>query len=497
MKIYFVDGQPVLWAGTEASFDAAVKAQAQTLELMSKPGFELREATYDGSDGLPAMIEKRGDVGILNIEGSLVDGSSGFMRYFGVVGYDDITTAARKLYADPDIKKVLVRVESPGGMVNGIFDAGEQMATLSATKPTLAYSGSQAASGGYWMATSVKGDFVIGPTADIGSIGVVSVHTDVSKMLENEGIKKTVLRSGENKARINAIEPLTPELKAREEAKMADVHNIFRAQVQRARPNLSTEDLLSVTDGSTFLGKRAVKVGLADKVASFEQALKLLDTNNPSGNNALNSKGASMKLSEKQIAMLQSGVPVDQLGLSAEDLAACQAEIDALVNANKDQVDEGIGGAASAPAAGAATTTAPPAAEANVAAELTAANAQVSLLTKQLAEVNDKLVAKTAELKIATDAQAPLQTQVESLLSIARAATGKLQVALGGSNTADSMDVGTVVATHAKLASDFTTKFKIGPVSRTPEAPETKVTIDPELARFRQAAERAAQSRKN
>lgn len=490
MKIYFMDGQPVLWAGAASSFDVVLQAQSLAQDYMAREGkLELRNPTYDGSDGLPPMIEKRGNVGILYISGSLIDGQASWMRYFGVVGYDDITSAAARVYADPDIEKVLVRVESPGGMVSGIFDAGDRLAKLSSSKPTVVYSGSQAASGGYWLATSFKGDFVAGPTADIGSIGVVSVHVDTSKADEIRGIKKTILRSGDNKARVNSIEPLTPELKAKEEAKMADVHALFRARVKAARPNMSAEDLAAATDGSTFLGKRAVTAGLIDGVSSFEQALKLLDTKNPSGNTRNNSKGASMKLTEQQLAMLASGVPVSQLGLSAEDQAACQAEIDAALNANKAKVDDtaGAGGKADVVTPPA---TAPPAAE--VTAQLEAATAQVTDLTGQVAKLTADLAAQTALAATA----APLQANVDALLGIARAATGKLQIVMGGSDTAGAMDVAAVVAEHTRLKTDFEKNFKIGGVAKQVTDTVTKPPVDPELERFRQrvAASRATKN---
>lgn len=466
MKIFFVDGQPILWAGTEASFEVVVQAQAKMHAQIVDGTIKLEvrgEQTYDGRDGLPAMIAVQGEVGILRIEGSLIDGEANWLRYFGVVGYADIVAAAERLYGNPDVKRVLVHIESPGGMVSGIMDAGSRLSKLSSTKKSMVYTGNLAASGGYWLATSIKGEIIAGPTAQVGSIGVVSVHTDTSKMYEDAGIKRTVLRSGENKARVNSIEPLTPELKSAEEAKMADVHNIFRAQVAKGRPNLSTEDLLSVTDGSTFLGKRAKTAGLVDHVATFEQALKLLDTNNPSGNTSPKSKGASM-LTEQLIAQLLAGATPQQLGLTEEQTAAwTQMQADAAA-AGADDKSGQDGDAAPAPAAAAPAPAAP-------AADATALQAQVALLNTQLAEANEKLIAKTAEVQNLTAAAAPLQANIEALLGVARKHVGKLQVALGATNTADSMDVAAVLAANTSLTEKFEKNFPIGGVSQQVKAP--------------------------
>lgn len=471
MKIHFVDGKPVLWAGTEASFDIAVQAQTNALQMMTNKGqYDLSAQTYDGRDGLPAMISKRGDVGILQISGSLVDGEASYGRYFGVVGYDDITAAAARLYADPEVKKVLVRIDSPGGMVDGIMDAGETLKRLSKTKTSMVHTSSLAASGGYWLATSIDGKLHVGPTAQVGSIGVVSVHTDLTGAYEQMGVKKTVLRSGENKARINSLEPLTPELKASEERKMADVHNIFRTQVAAGRPGLDAAQLLEVTDGSTFMGKHAVTAGLADSVATFERALKLLDSQILTSNTASNPKGASMKLSEDQIAKLQAGVPVEQLGLSAEDLATYKAELDQAATTNK-VAEDAPAPTGAAPTNPAAPATAPP--ETSVNDQLVATTAQVSLLTTQLAELTTKFMEASNQVKTLTDAAAPLQAAHDSLLTIARASVGRQQVALMIPNTAASMDATTLAAAHTELSASILEKYKVGGVSKpTTEAPK-------------------------
>lgn len=494
MKFLFLDGQPVLWAGTEASFEEAIAAQ----RAMMSSNWEalVPVSRINGDNGLPSLIEKRGDIGILNISGRLVDGAAGYGRFFGYIGYDEIATAAIALYSDPDVAKVMVRIESPGGMVDGIFDCGGVLEKFSSTKPSMVYTGTQCCSGGYWLACAIKGaQIVAGPTASVGSIGVLSVHTDITKALEDAGIKKTVLRSGENKARLNPFEPLAPEVKANELAKMADVHGMFRGQVGRGRPNLSTEELLAVTDGSTFLGKRAKAAGLVDSVASFEQALKLLDSQKSAGNTPSNSKGAIMKLSAEQHAKLAAGVKLSDLGLSVEDLAEATAELEAAAKQVSDAAAETAAKtAADAAAAEAAKKAAGQTEGADAASKLVTASAQVDLLTKQLADVNEKLVAKTAEFQNLQTANAPLQANHDALLKLARAATGKLQIALNSPNVADTFDVATVVSTYDSLSTKLVEQFKIGGVTK-PVVEDKPKTEDAALAAFRQTAELAQQHR--
>jgi signal peptide peptidase SppA len=514
MKIFNLNGESVLWAGSEASFDIVVAAQqavlaAQAAGTLKMP--ELKVGEMRDSKGFPAIWDKQGSTAIINIAGSMVDGSAGWMRmYAPVIGYDDIAEGAIAAYTDPDIKNVLVRIESPGGQVSGVMDCGELLTQLSKSKPSMVFTSNQMCSGGYWLGTAVQGKIYAGATAEVGSIGVVMVHTDISKALEDQGVKKTVLRSGENKARLNAIEPLTPELKAKVEKDMSDVHNLFRAQVAKGRPGMDAEQLEATTDGSTYRGKRAKSVGLVDGVASFSQALKLLDSQSSSSNTPSNSKGASMKvqLTEAQIAMLATGATIHQLGLSAEDVTKLEAQLAADAAAAlsaqteadkaKAQVQADADAAAAEAAKIAAGGTETSAAVTDLTGKLTASNAMVDLLKSQLLTANAEIITKSAEIQNMKVKSESMTANHEGLLNIARTAVGKMAVALGGSAAAaDTMDATAVVAEHTRIDTQFKARFVVGGASKpvTETNTEHQAQVDPQTRAFMATAALAQQSR--
>ncbi len=375
-------------------------------------------------------------------------------------------------------------------------------------KPSSVYTGTQMCSAGYWLGTSVKGTISAGPAAEVGSIGVLIVHTDMSKMYEDAGVKKTILRAGVNKARLNPIEPLTPEVKAQIQQNLDDVHSMFRAQVAKGRPNLASEDLAAVTDGSVFLGKRAKTAGLVDNVSSFEQALKLLDSQNPSSNTPSNSKGATMKtvLTPEQISKISAGVPLTGLGLSAEELKDVQEHVEAAAAEAKLAADKEaektaaatLQATADAAAAEAAKKLAGTTDNTVLAGQLLTANAQVDLLKSQIVAKDALLVSKETELVGLKASTQSMTANHTALLAIARTATGKMAVALGGTAAAsETMDAAAIVAEHARVTDVFTTKFQIGAASKAVTdtgKDKTPTPDDANMRAFKQAAA-AAQSR--
>ena len=507
-------GVPTLWAGTDASLDVVAKAQQKLSQLEADGKLEAFVAAQisarssgTDSNGLPLMWERQGSQAVVNISGSLIDGSAGFMRYFGVVGYDDVAQAAIEAYSDPEVKSVMFKIESPGGQVSGVMDCGALLNTLSTLKPSAVYTSNLMASGGYWLGSAIKGTISVGPTAEVGSIGVIMVVTDLTEALAQQGIKKTVMRAGDNKARVNPYEPLTADARASLQQSMNDVHGLFQAQVAKGRPDLSTEELMAATKGDTFLGKRAKSAGLVDKVSSFEQALKLLDSQIPKSNTPSNSKGATMKtvLTDAQIALIASGVPITNIGLTVAEVADVQAEQERQAIEAKKVEDakaeklaaDNLQAAADAEAAEAARKQAG-AGETDpvkLSASLNIANIQVGLLQSQLVTANATLVTKEAELVNLKASTQSMTTNHDGMLANLRIALGKMQVALGGSDTTGGMDAATASTEYARLNDVFNSKFKVGQGSKSVTETKTVVVEDEATRKFRMTAAAAQANR--
>jgi signal peptide peptidase SppA len=434
----------IYWAGEDESLQLVLQAQAKAEDLLKQPGMT---AGYvdEMIAKMPPIWRHEGNVAVIEIDGPVVNGSAGWMRLYGVLGYDEIAKAAIEATTHIDTKSVLYHINTPGGDVAGIVDMSALLGQLSHLKPSAKHTTELCASAGYWMSAAIKGEFSCSPTAITGSIGVLRVHSESSKMYEEMGIKRTVLRAGEYKAEVNSIEPLTDGARERAEAQLAEVHGLFRAQVAKGRPNLSSEQLAEVTKGQTFLGKSAVKAGLVDRVQSFELALKLLDKQKHSSNTPSNSKGKAMAISltPEQLAQLQAGATLASLGMN-DDGSVMSAE------------ETTARDAATAAAAAAAAT----AEAARIAAESGQADAAIKAeLTTAKAEL------ATANAKI-SGLEAVAQHH-DGLLAIARTATANMLIPMGGTAAAvEAMDGAAIVAEHARVKPLFLEKFKPGQQSR-------------------------------
>lgn len=445
----------IFWAGDEASFESVLKAEAKVEQLLASHG---AKAGYidDMIARMPPIWRHEGDTAVVTLSGACVAGSAGYMRLFGVIGYDDFLAAAIEAATHPDTKRLMFHMETPGGDVTGLVEACETLTQITAMKPSSIYTGEQMCSAGYWLASAIKNNHITaGATAAVGSIGILKVHREATKMMEQDGVKVTVLRSGKYKAELNGLEAMTDDVRERALAQLADVHQIFRAQVAKGRPNLAAEDLAEVTEGQVFLGQRAVKAGLADRIGSFDLALKLLDKRKQPSNTSSNSKGKAM-LTPEQIAAIAAGTPLQAFGLNADgtemsasqiteyDAQVAKAKADAETKAQAD-ADTAAAAAAAAAAEGAGITDAD--------------KGVVALLKEQVASAN----AEITTLKIAAASHTAMAAAHDSLLAIARTATANMLIPMGGTAAAvDGMDAAAIVAEHARLKPLFQAKFPVG-----------------------------------
>lgn len=465
------------WCGTAESYNAVTTGLQRAQEREAFAGdmpAKQAESIWAKQDGL----------GIVEVSGSLTSGSTGYFgRLFGVLGYDDIRQALSEAAVDPEVKTIFLSISSGGGSVSGVDDLAKYVAKLAALKPVAVYTDSMMASAAYWLAAGATAIYA-GPTAVVGSIGVLSVHTERSAQLKEDGIAVTVVRAGRYKALANSVEPLTEEALAEVQGQVNDVYDVFISHVAASRGvTVSTADT-QMGQGREFLGKRALDAGLVDKIVTYEQAIlaaKKLDKTGGSSNNPPKPKGQTMKLkaqlTESQLAALAAGATLASLGVGEEilDVPTAAASAEVQVTATE----------ASAETTAIAVEDAPSAVTEPVAEMPTA----LSVLTAQLATASDALVAskvETATLKAQVETQ---KVTHDSLLAIARAAVGKMSVALGGNAEASaSMDAVSVVAEYARVTETFNTKFKVGGVAATAQASEKRTVISPLQAAMIQAA---------
>jgi serine protease SohB len=180
--------------------------------------------------------------------------------------------------------EVLVRIESPGGVVQNYGYAASQLQRIRNHKIKLTVAVDKvAASGGYLMAC-VADQIIAAPFAIIGSIGVVAQVPNFHRWLDKKGIDFEQLYAGEYKRTITMFGKNTKEGRAKFEEQLEDIHAIFKDFIKEHRPQV---DLKKVATGEHWLASDALKLKLVDRLetsddyvlAAFNEGRALFEIN--------------------------------------------------------------------------------------------------------------------------------------------------------------------------------------------------------------------------
>lgn len=185
-------------------------------------------------------------------------------------GYVYIRRALERGLADPAVKGIALVCDSPGGEVAGNFDLVDAIYRARAVKPIRAFAHERAYSAAYSIASAAE-TITVSRTGGVGSIGVVTSHTDASAALEREGLKITFIYAGKHKVDGNATEPLPPEVKARWQVRIDELMTVFVDAVARNRA--MDAEAVRATEALTYTASQALEAGLADAIGSLEDAV--------------------------------------------------------------------------------------------------------------------------------------------------------------------------------------------------------------------------------
>ena len=192
----------------------------------------------------------------------------------------DIKTAA----ADPAVSQIVLEIDSPGGSVYGTTELGDTIAAVAAEKPVTAMVNLQAASAAYWIA-SQSSEIVVSPSGEVGSIGVYAAHEDVSRFMEAKGITTTFVSAGKYKVEGNPFEPLGTEARAAIQARVDDFYSQFVRAVANGRKTTQTAVREGFGEGRMVDAQDAVKLGMADRIMTFDDLLAELTGKSSSASN--------------------------------------------------------------------------------------------------------------------------------------------------------------------------------------------------------------------
>jgi len=313
-------------------------------------------------------------VAILSVTGSLVNRGAWIEASSGFVSYEGFKFQIAEATRDPKVDSIILDFNSPGGMVDGVFEAAGAVRAASKQKRVVALADGMACSAAYALASQAT-EIVVTDTGVLGSIGVVLIHADYSRALEKEGIAATLIYAGEHKVDGNPYQPLPDTVKAELQAEIDGIYTRFVQLVGKGRGERMNTEAARGTKARVFGGGDAVAARLADRVGTFESVLSDL-TRGRSGRSP-SAKGVSMTENSNGPVVGFSQADVDRAraegkaeGLK-EGAAAASARIKAILGS-----EEAKGREAQAQAIAFATDMCPEAAAAVLAAGPQASAAQ-------------------------------------------------------------------------------------------------------------------------
>lgn len=251
-------------------------ASAEAAALLENPRCTARaehdddEMWYEMEDIYGAPLPKPYTVGttaIIPIKGVITSGLHPIYRVIGFADTEQIAGWIRAAVANPLVEEILLRIDSPGGMVTGTPELAAAVAAADRIKPVIAHTSGMMDSAAYWIASQARA-ICCTPSADVGCVGVYQLYYDQTAYLATMGIKASIFKSGDLKAAGHPDIPMTEAQAAHVQAEIDAIGVQFRAAVT-ARRDIDEDSMR----GQSFLGTEALARGLVDDLSTFEGLL--------------------------------------------------------------------------------------------------------------------------------------------------------------------------------------------------------------------------------
>jgi len=210
-------------------------------------------------------------IAVLDIHGTLVRRTLGLEAQSGLSSYPAIGDALDAALADPQVEGIFLDVDSAGGEAGGVFDLADRIYAARQSKPIWAIANDMAFSAAYALASAADRVWIT-RTGGVGSIGVIALHVDQSARDAEDGLKYTAICAGARKNDLNPHQPLLDEARARLQAEVDRIYQLFLSTVARNRQQ--SVAAIGASEAGLFYGPASIECGLADALGCRSEALQ-------------------------------------------------------------------------------------------------------------------------------------------------------------------------------------------------------------------------------
>lgn len=239
--------------------------------LVKQFGWSDMDKNYRAISMYDYPLKKPSEVGssvaVIFANGAIMDGE----ETAGNVGGDTTAAQIRDARIDPNVKAIVLRVNSPGGSVSASeVIRAELAAAKAAGKPVVVSMGGMAASGGYWISTPAN-YIVANPSTLTGSIGIFGVINTVEKSLDELGVHTDGVATSPL-ADVSVTKALPPQVQQLMQLSIENGYQRFISLVAQARKS-TPEQVDKIAQGHVWTGEDAKNNGLVDALGDFDDAV--------------------------------------------------------------------------------------------------------------------------------------------------------------------------------------------------------------------------------
>lgn len=209
----------------------------------------------------------RDGVATIALSGPLFRYANIFTQISGATAYAMLATDLQQALDTPQIKSIILEIDSPGGEVNGAAELADMIYAARGQKPIVAYISGDGCSAAYWLASAAD-EIVIAQTAIVGCIGTVASLVDTTAADEMMGVRRIEIVSSQTPKKRPPV--MSGEAQAQVQTLVDDLSQVFIEAVARNR-GVGVDVVLSdFGEGGVFVGEAAIAPGLADRLGSYE-----------------------------------------------------------------------------------------------------------------------------------------------------------------------------------------------------------------------------------
>lgn len=269
-------GDNAAYAVTQKLVDEIMPANVFESEMAKTFGWDKKNNTINAipfaeyaknlNIGVP-QGKTTGNIAVVVVQGAIVDGPDAP----GMAGSDTIAAQLREARLDPEVKALVLRVNSPGGSVTASEQIRAEVAALKQSgKAVVVSMGGVAASGGYWVSTPAN-YIIASPSTITGSIGIFGVVTTFEDSLSEIGVHTDGV-STSPLADATVTKALTPEFSELMQLYIESGYSNFINLVAKSR-HKTPEEVDKIAQGRVWVGSDAKANGLVDKLGDFDDAV--------------------------------------------------------------------------------------------------------------------------------------------------------------------------------------------------------------------------------